>query len=149
MNVTVDLLKKAILAEDDFGHEMRVRKILEDIPRSNVAHGWTYKDPQEGKPRQFDLRFTLSIPEHNRRFQLAVECKNLAPDAPLVVCGTDRTASESFHYYMRSMVTEQMRYGSMTAIPETSLQRSNGARSYYKPGEFVGKSLLRLKPDQK
>jgi len=149
MDITADLIKASILTEDDFGHEMRVRKVLESVPGAEVTHGWTYRDPQEGKPRQFDLRFTLRHEKYGRCIQLAVECKNLSPDAPLIVSGTDRVASESFHDYIKSETRIGLAFGQTAFTPSNSIQRCEGASSVYKPGAFVGKSLLRLKPDAK
>ena len=60
-------VKRVILQEDDFGHEMRVGHIFSTVrpdvpnPAYNKApeHGGTYTNLLTGKPRQFDYRFQI------------------------------------------------------------------------------------------
>src|SRR5436309_4490445 len=81
-------IRKAISGADDFGHEMRVRNLLEVTPAINFEHGGTYKDEVTGKPRQFDFR--CSLRKGDALLSLAVECKNLSNESPLVMSGTWR-----------------------------------------------------------
>jgi hypothetical protein len=70
MSLKPEEVKKAVLEEDDFGHEMRVGNILTSIPRDanhpertiieTPEHGGTYTDSVTGKPRQFDFRCQVS-----------------------------------------------------------------------------------------
>ena len=145
MSITTEEIKNVVLVEDDFGHEMRVGNILTNptYPPVHYAqarvmaprHGGTYKDQVTGKTRQFDYRCQIS---RNYRSPvnifLAVECKNLNPDFPVVVCGRQRTREESCHLFIEIGHDGK----SQSKIVE-------GANSFYKPNSFVGKSLLRLR----
>ncbi len=141
-----DILKIAA-TEDDFGHEMRVGAAIRAIPGFVVQHGGTYTDPVTGKPRQFDYRCWLT--KGATILGLAVECKNLNPSYPLVICGTFREDVEAFHDLIVSVgggATVQR--GADTVVGPRSMTYAAGSKqSFYRPGDFVGKSLLRLKPE--
>ena len=136
-------IKAAISDADDFGHEMRVRNLLAVTPTINFEHGGTYKDEVTGKPRQFDFR--CSLRKENALLSLAVECKNLSVEAPLVMSGTWRRKEEAFHDLIESRTghfkTESLVFDGLTS----TTRRSEGEESFYAPKKFVGKSLLRLK----
>lgn len=138
--VAENLIAQALATADDFGHEMRVKGLLESNG-GKVVHGWTYLDPLEQKPRQFDLRCRIVEPQHGVfHLQLATECKNLNADAPLIISGSKRTKSEAFHDFVVSDPTAGgVRIRVMRAQTESYL---------YRQDEFVGKSLLRLKPNK-
>jgi hypothetical protein len=72
---------------------------------------------------------------------LAVECKNLNADLPLVVCGRPRTVEESYHAFL------QLETPKPNVLP-VWLRKKDGFNSIYQPDQFVGKSLLRLKKKQ-
>jgi len=150
MSITAAEIEKVILMEDDFGHEMRVGSILkpENIkyPQhlffrsrfSNPSHGETYTDPVTGKARQYDFRTQISHGQYRERnISLAIECKNLNPELPLVICGRERTEKESYHLCIS------------TDGEKSQLMKVRGANSLYKPGTFVGKSILRLRSKDK
>jgi hypothetical protein len=146
MKITVEMLKKAVEAEDDFGHEMRVRRVLLSVPGAKVEHGGSYTDPVEAKPRQFDLRFEYTDEGGPRRLQMAVECKNLSPDAPLIISGTNRTPEEAFHCYICSLL--EAGAPNQPARPP-SVFWAKKENQFYQGVSFVGKSLLRLKTNEK
>ena len=136
-------IRRAISDADDFGHEMRVRNLLEVTPAINFEHGGTYKGPITGKPRQFDFR--CSLRKQNALLSLAVECKNLSVESPLVISGTWRRNEEAFHDLIESR-TGRFESGSMVFVGLSSTtRRSQGGDSFYGPNKFVGKSLLRVK----
>ena len=119
---------------DDFGFEMQVRAVLShDCP--GVEHGWTYIDPVEEKPRQFDFRALCASQSGFRQVRLAVECKNLSPNAPLLVSGTKRTKAEAFHDFIVSDGTVGHR---------VLIMRDKKHNFLYPAEAFVGKSLLQL-----
>ncbi len=127
-----------LTASDDFAHELRVKALVSSV-NADVVHGWTYVDPLEQKPRQFDLRVTFTNWETERNFlRMPIECKNLSADAPLIVSGTKRSEDEAFHHFIRS----ECRNG----YDRISVCQPRGNSSLYPSGGFVGKSLLRLKP---
>ncbi len=133
--------------EDDFGHEMRVGSVIRStLPK--CSHAGTYTDPVSRKPRQFDYR--CSIRDQANQVMLAVECKNLNPSCPLVVCGAAREKGESFHEIIQTHGPGQgiLMNGAWVQGPLSQTMRTWG-NQYYREGKFVGKSLLRLKLDQK
>src|SRR5207237_448586 len=106
-------------------------------------HGGTYKDEVTGKPRQFDFR--CSLRKKSTLLSLAVECKNLSVEAPLVISGTWRRKEEAFHDLIESR-TGRFEIGPNTTIGLSSItRRSEREESFYPPKKFVGKSLLRVK----
>lgn len=138
-------VKRVILQDDDFGHEMRVGNIFSVIRRSvtNPAykiapeHGGTYTDLLSGKPRQFDYRFQIrNRYDQSQCVLLAVECKNLHESSPLVMCGRSRTSEEAYHTFIESSRTHP-----------SSVTKTKTGNSIYPAGEFVGKSLVRLKKE--
>jgi hypothetical protein len=141
MNITAAEIKKVVLDEDDFGHEMRVGNMLNTLNYAirgvhiyEPIHGETYEDPKTQKTRQFDYRCKIASGyEYKRIISLAVECKNLNPDFPLVICGRPRTERESYHVIISSNA------GNPKAL------KISDRNSIYEPHAFVGKSLLRLK----
>lgn len=147
MSITAAEIKKVVLTEDDFGHEMRVGDIFACVKYPDIQfdvtiierpnHGGTYKDAVTQKTRQFDYRCEIYKGRNREsRIFLAVECKNINKDLPLVVCGRPRTIDESYHEYF------------MKDAGRIKLLRVDGLNTIYKEDEFVGKSLFRLKKKQ-
>lgn len=67
MSITAAEIKKVVLNEDDFGHEMRVGNMLNTLNYAiggvhiyEPIHGETYEDPKTQKTRQFDYRKGVS-----------------------------------------------------------------------------------------
>lgn len=88
-------------AENDFTFELEVLKKVRAVNRVTCDHGGSYTDPVTSKKRQFDLRARIrrnGISE----IHLAVECKNLSENFPLIVQTTPRTADESYHVLWHS-----------------------------------------------
>ncbi|HVW21684.1 MAG TPA: hypothetical protein VHC86_10760 [Opitutaceae bacterium] len=139
MDITPAELKQAIEREDDFGHEMRIRKLLGRIPYLRYEHGGAYSDPFEEKPREYDFRCFVRGKQADRRLSLAIEGKNLDPDAPLIISGTSRVARESFHEWIASGYSGRM--------PYSVVKKRDKVDRLYPAGQFVGKSILRLKPN--
>lgn len=78
----------------DFAFELTVLKSLVD-QGFECEHGGSYRDPITKKIRQFDIRASTS--RDQLRVSLAVECKNLHDNYPLLVSCVPRRESESFH----------------------------------------------------
>lgn len=135
-------------ASDDFAFEMRVLHVVSQmklgVVTAQVEHGGTYIDPVTQSPRQFDIRLKFSKPrDHSERdcfLRLAVECKQLHQNAPLVISRSKRTKKESFHSSIRS------RAGSMGPIFQVS--KSDSSLSLYESGLPVGRSMTLVKADQ-
>ncbi len=122
---------------------MRIREIIRKIPDAECTHGGAYIDLITGKPRQFDFR--CSLRRDQRGLHLAVECKNLAVTAPVVICGINRSPDETFHEIIEA------RWGLFQEPGEVmdghySKTRRVVDSTVYQRGDFVGKSVVRLKP---
>jgi hypothetical protein len=71
-------------------------------------HGGFYRDPVQDKFRQFDVQGGLELRKNpNTPFlpttgiRVAAECKNLSPEAPIVVSRMPRTENESYHCLLK------------------------------------------------
>jgi hypothetical protein len=147
-------VKQAILAGDDFGHEMRVGHIFAKLTVTArgqftnpaifeiLGHGGTYVDSVMGKPRQFDYRYRISrfdqTPLNVHYVLLAVECKNLYKESPLVVCGRARALDEAYHVRIETENDEPA--GAFWC----KMRKVSGTQACYQENTFVGKSVLRL-----
>jgi hypothetical protein len=149
MSITAEDIKKVVLADDDFGFELRVGNVLNNVAHPSVQfipvqimrphHGGTYEDPATAKTRQFDYRSQIFRGhDKTQHIHLAVECKNLNPELPLVVCGRARTRDEAYHVFIPKADGE-----------ERLMRKVKGNNSLYDPSKFVGKSILRLKMKDK
>ena len=132
---TVDDARKFVAENDDFGFEMKVAAEIRNTLRVDVFHGGTYSDPVAGKPRQFDIRFRVR--DERKILYFAVECKNIDPAHPVVICGRNSEAKENFHDVIVSR-------GSVKGAC-ASIRKAEACR--YRAHEFVDKSVL--KPDMK
>lgn len=139
-------IRSVVTKEDDFGHEMRVGHVIRSCSAADVQHGGTYTDAVTQKPRQFDYRCWLR--KGQTMLSLAVECKNLSPSVPLVVCGTARPDGESFHDLIESRNGTVQRPGATLIGLSSATRRATGEASIYPPKEFVGKSLVRIQTDK-
>jgi hypothetical protein len=136
MPITASDIAQVVAQSDDFGFEMRVGTKLRSISALTVHHGGTYVDSVTSKPRQFDYRCFYQ--RDYVRLALAVECKNIKVEEPLVISGTERKQEEAFHHLIRSANRNVISSYSKT-IP------AEGRYTYYGAGDFVGKTLMRVK----
>lgn len=123
--------------QSDFAFELTVLKTLLACGFT-CEHGGSYVDPVTGKTRQFDLRATKSIGFFHIR--LAVECKNLGADFPLLISCLPRRPEEAFHEIIRSCVPPPL-----DPSKRAEVIRFSGKDSVYKPREIVGKSWTRVR----
>jgi hypothetical protein len=91
-------LNEFLASESDFAFEMSVLSLLRKL-NFTCPHGGTYKDPITHRIRQYDIR--ADKVDSNRKLALAVECKNLRPNFPLLVSAVPRTVNEAFHEIIR------------------------------------------------
>jgi hypothetical protein len=123
--------------DSDFAFEMQVVAQLRSIG-FECSHSGTYQDPVSDKIRQFDIRafkhqgpYTLA---------LAVECKNLRPDCPLLLSTVPRVAAEAFH---DTIVREANPH-----LPVPKVRPVLGNLSVYRLGEMVGKKTDQVSRDK-
>lgn len=120
----------------DFGFEMKVLSVLK-AKGFACQHSGTYTDPITGKSRQFDIRCEKDIGRW--RVRLAVECKNLRDNYPLIVHSVPRQVNEAWHSIIlhknEHLPADTTRVVEATDT-ETPFQavRVTGQKTLYKPG---------------
>lgn len=137
-----DLLE--YLAEySDFSFELAVLKMLREH-EIVCDHGGHYVDPVTSKSREFDIRGTKTIEKY--RVRMAVECKNIRDNFPILVCSVPRHEDESYHEV--ALVSEE---NSRSELKPMLMHRSRarilevrGEHSLYLSGDPVGKSTVQV-----
>ncbi len=128
----------------DFSFEINVLKLLVDAG-FECEHGGSYQDPATQKTREFDIRATKCFPK-NCFLRLAVECKNLRTNFPLLVSCVPRTTEEAFHEISFSVDPDEFDLQSHDEVySRASLLRSRSIRlteehTPYRKHDPVGKS---------
>ena len=145
--ITSAAVSDIIASEDDFGHEMRVGRVLRGYMTSRTLHGGTYSDSVSNKARQFDFRWLF---QHNETvLSVAVECKNVSSATALVLCGCKRTNKEAFHDLVESRKGGRFQTPRGPAFFDVAsagaVRVVSGNESIYAPGAFVGKSLVQIR----
>ena len=137
-----DLLEY-IESYSDFSFELSVLKMLRDND-INCEHGGLYEDPVTGKSREFDIRATKTISQY--RIRLAIECKNIKENFPVLVSCIPRHAKESYHQI--AIVGESKSDNTYNFVPlyKSRAQIINLENQYsiYKCGEPIGKSTAQI-----
>lgn len=97
-------IRDYLATTDDFSFEMRVLRTLL-IHGFDCRHGGHYEDPATKKSREFDIRAvrTSTVASNERTLRLAVECKNLRENFPLLVSCVKRNVGEDFHELLFGM----------------------------------------------
>ena len=126
----------------DFSFEIEILKSLTKIG-FDCEHGGSYKDPVTKKTREFDIRATKVFGESFLR--LAVECKNLRDNFPLLISCVPRREDESFHEICISVDPDKHSLEDTPQMYNPVMQKSKNIRltgnhSLYKTGDPVGKS---------
>lgn len=91
--IKIEDIKKYLDTTSDFAFEMKVLKLLND-QGLETSFGGLYQDPNTNRTRQFDIRAQMQVMDNN--ILLAIECKNLRNDFPLLIMGAKRKSTESF-----------------------------------------------------
>lgn len=127
----------------DFSFEIEVLKLLADAG-FECEHGGSYKDPVTKRTREFDIRATKCF---NKQFlRLAVECKNLRENFPLLVSCVPRTSDEAFHEICLSVNPDKHQLETppdaycRAMLPRSKNVRLTGDYTIYKEFDPVGKS---------
>lgn len=92
--ITASDISEYLTTTDDFQLEVDVFRMCL-AKRLDAEHAGSYHDPVTGKRRQFDVRAKYT--EGSRIFKMAIECKNLKSNGPLVVSCLPRTSREACH----------------------------------------------------
>jgi hypothetical protein len=129
---TQENLNKFVAECSDFNFEMRVLHTLRSLGMDCV-HSGTYQDPITNKIRQFDIRARREL--QGCRLALAVECKNLSPESPLLLSAVPRVTEEAFH---------QLIYTPKNGL-STDIYHVGHGNSPYKIGDLVAKQTDQVK----
>jgi hypothetical protein len=113
---------------DDFHLELEVYNACVRAGLTAVLGG-TYEDPATRLSRQFDIR--AKALKGQLQIRLAVECKCLKTNFPLVISRVPRSAPDSFHDII------------VSASGAHSV-RLNEAHTIYRASEYVGKSITQI-----
>lgn len=125
----------------DFAFELQVLNVLR-CKGCRCEHGGSYDDPKTDKPRQFDIRAQWS--SGARLVYLAVECKNIRPDRPLLVLRVPRRETEAYHDVLISAPSAD---STSSAAPQEVLARPvrmSRLDSIFAIGAHVGKSCAQV-----
>ena len=131
----------------DFGFEISVLKLLAD-KGFHCQHGGSYEDPVTKKTRQFDIRATKALGKNY--LHLAVECKNLRENFPLLISCVPRKEDEAFHEICFSANPDKFSLGGATEPYMRAMARRSrnirltGERTRYRAGDPVGKSCSQV-----
>lgn len=133
--------------ESDFAFELQTLALLNKIG-VNCEHGGVYEDPVTQKARQFDIRGLLRVNQINR-VRIAVECKNVRPNFPLVVFTVPRSDEESYHEFISSCERPrgELFIPNIYASNAKCIRQEMDA-SIYRSTEPVGKSCCQVGRDQ-
>ncbi len=136
--IIADDIKQYLDGRDDFDLELFAERSLKERGW-RVSLAGSYFDPILGKPRQFDVRARREF--HLRSYiNLAVECKSLSTEFPLIVSRVPRPVGESRHDVIRRFLRPEQ--GDSSFIVERS-----GFDHYrlYTASEYVGKSATQIR----
>ena len=141
--IDVEDIREYCESESDFSFELETLALLNRLGVS-CEHGGVYEDPVTQKARQFDIRGLLQIGQINR-VRLAIECKNIRPNFPLVVFTVPRRDEESYHEFIS---THEPR-GDKLYVPGIPARNGESIRqktsaSIYVISEPVGKSCSQI-----
>jgi len=142
--ITADHISEYLTSRDDFDLELSTYRTLRE-------HGWRvrlggiYPDPLQAKQRQYDVRAEKSIwPDLRCEMSLAVECKNLSTEFPVVISRVPCPLEESQHCVIRTWLRRE------TGDFSFEILESDPRRLQLCPvGSPVGKSLTQIRLDGK
>jgi hypothetical protein len=140
--ITAADVSEYFASTDDFAFEREVYGVAKGLG-FHAQHAALYVDPVTGKPRQFDVR--ASIASGQNKVALAIECKSLTVDFPLVVSCVPREPSESFHelLYRDSVMAAGSSYTRVQTLFRGSFP------CIYQAGQGVGKSVRQVRREKK
>jgi len=128
----------------DFSFELSVLKMLRESD-VKCEHGGHYQDPVTNKSREFDIRATKTI--QSFRVRMAIECKNIRENFPLLISCVSRNKQDSYHQIAvvstPKSKTVMETFANQYQSRATAL-RIRGNYSLYKQGELVGKSTVQV-----
>lgn len=141
----------------DFAFELSVYNQLTKLGFT-CDHGGTYTDPLTEKIRQFDIRATWTDQSQwllpHEQIRLAVECKQLQDNFPLVIHTVPRKFDEGIHDVLLSVNPDKFRLPTgegitVPALAPSAMKRKVAGRfSIYNEEQPVGKSCAQVGRNQ-
>lgn len=133
-------LDEYLKSSSDFAFEVETLHLLHGLGLK-CLHGGLYEDPVTGKQRQFDIRATAKFARtgpttEDLIVRLAVECKNVRENYPVLVSCVPRTKQEAFHDFWRGIKGERFNRVQRT--------KPNFPSILYEKAEPVGKSIVQV-----
>ncbi len=127
----------------DFSFELSVLKMLRENGLE-CEHGGLYEDPATGKSREFDIRAIKTVSD--RRVRLAIECKNIRRNFPILISCIPRQSEESYH---QIAIVSEPKSDDYLGVPLIHKSRAytlsiRGEHAIYKENEPVGKSTAQV-----
>lgn len=133
--ITAAELQTYVESRSDFAFELEIAQCCRGL-RMDAYHGGIYNDPVTNKARQFDVR---AIARRGGHFVfMAIECKCLAPEAPLLVLATPRQGREGLYTVLRANAAAS------DYRPYVQLDQYTGDQSYFPPHDAVGKAISQV-----
>ncbi len=125
----------------DFSFELAVLKMLRtsDI---DCEHGGYYEDPITKKSREFDIRAIKTIQQY--RVRMAIECKNVRENFPILISCTPRHEQESYHQIAFPCKPDSYNFKNPLDQSLAATLSILQEHSFYKVGEPVGKSTAQV-----
>ena len=144
--VGVETINRYLATRSDFAFEMEILQIVKAHCPEYTRWGGVYYDSNTGKQREFDIRTELPVGgEAQNWLMLAIECKNIEKNYPLVVSCTKRSENEqtldSWRWPMHSS-----HVGGRPMIHPAIFYR-RWVRQVLCKDEFVGRELNRVGVD--
>lgn len=140
-SITASDLSEYLSSADDFQFELDVFNscVLREF---DAEHGGTYQDPITKKDRQFDIRMT--VVKGLCTLKLAIECKNLKANFPLLVSRVHRRQEECFHNLILSDANNVQNAQMLLLPPRAGNKKIGHTGALYRVGELVGKSTAQV-----
>lgn len=140
--IGADELLRYIREQSDFGFELQVLKLLRDAG-IECEHSAFYTDSVTGKSREFDIRARAT--QGALKMLLAIECKNVRGNFPLLVLRTPRTVAESYEEILMSTVLNPNQgYSDYRMKKHAKVGREKPLECAYKPEAHVGRSFSQV-----
>jgi hypothetical protein len=141
-----DLITQADLLEylhsySDFNFELAILKMLREN-EIECEHGGHYEDPVTNKSREFDIRATKTI--QLSRVRMAIECKNIRENFPILISCISRHEQESYHQIAVVHEPDPNTYLAGFHRSRARTLSVRGEHSLYKCNEPVGKSTVQV-----
>ena len=142
MPITDRDIEEYLQTRSDFDLELFIYRTLQDNG-CLATHGGTYIDPIAQKARQYDLRAVWELHRGHAqlplcRLALAIECKSLSSDAPLLVSRVPRPTDDACHELIHSWLRQNGRDNLAQVL------RPEGPRGIYRPGDPTGKRTAQV-----